>query len=76
MLLEHVERLDLTVSMTGSCLSPAQSITFIGMALSSRTMSATLSHAWAGKILQLFVFFNIFVGLDTERCSSEYGVSH
>lgn len=45
-LLEHIQRLDLTVNDTKNHLVLVQSVTFSRIKLDSLTMSAALSHAW------------------------------
>lgn len=50
LLLEHVQKLGLAVNKAKSCLNPVQTITYIGMILDSRVISATLSHARVDRV--------------------------
>ncbi len=63
LLLEHVQKLGLSVNKAKSCLVPMQTITYIGMLLDSRAMSATLSRGRADNILQLLAHFQLGVSL-------------
>ncbi len=63
LLLEHVQKLGLSVNKAKSCLVLMQTITYIGMLLDSRLMSATLSRARADNVLQLIAHIRLGVSL-------------
>lgn len=70
LLYDHVQRLGLSVNSVKNCLVPVQKITYIGMFLDCRAMSATLSQTRVDNILQLITHFRLGVGLQYSVAST------